>query len=100
MKSKVQEMKQIKVDEEHKLMDERKEQLKQKSEELKKQKEQREHKAHKFKSQYEEALFHESNPLLPMQGHLALPTLAGCRHRCESPTDLIGHDWQRFQSSG
>ena len=52
MKSKVQEMKQIKVDEENKLMDERKEQLKQKSEELKKQKEQRKHKAHEFKSQY------------------------------------------------
>ena len=69
MKSKVQEMKQIKVDEENKLMDERKEQLKQKSEELKKQKEQRKHKAHEFKSQYEEALFHVSDPLLPVQGH-------------------------------
>ena len=34
-----------------------------------KQKEQRKHKAHEFKSQYEEALFHVSDPLLPVQGH-------------------------------
>merc|ERR1712029_90513 len=50
-------------------MGERKEQLKQKSQELKKQKELRKAKVHEFKNKYEEALFHVSDPLLPVQGH-------------------------------
>merc|ERR1712032_1592128 len=45
------------------------EQLKIKSQELKKQKEQRKAKVHEFKNKYEEALFHVSDPLLPVQGH-------------------------------
>jgi len=69
MKSKVNEMNQMKVDAENKLMDERKEQLKLKSLELKKQKEQRKNKVHEFKNKYEEALFNISDPLLPVQGH-------------------------------
>ena len=69
MKAKVEEMKTIKVDQENKMMDERKEQLKQKSQELKKQKEQRKAKVHEFKNKFEEALFHVSDPLLPVQGH-------------------------------
>lgn len=69
MKTKIEEMKTIKVDQENKMMDERKEQLKIKSQELKKQKEQRKAKVHEFKNKYEEALFHVSDPLLPVQGH-------------------------------
>ena len=69
MKTKVEEMKQIQVNEENKLMDERKEQLKQKSMELKKQKEARKNRVHEFKNKYEEALFNIADPLLPVQGH-------------------------------
>ena len=49
-------------------MDERKEQLKQKSMELKKQKEARKNRVHEFKNKYEEALFNIADPLLPVQG--------------------------------
>merc|ERR1711915_686911 len=69
MRVKANEMKQMKVDKENKVLDEKKALLKEKADELKKQKECRRNKVREPKSKYEEALYNISDPLLPVQGH-------------------------------
>jgi len=69
MRVKANEMKQMKVDKENKVLDEKKALLKEKADELKKQKEGRRNKVREPKSKYEEALYNISDPLLPVQGH-------------------------------
>jgi len=69
MRQKANEIKQMKVDQENKTLDEKKAQLKQKADEFKKQKENRKNKTKEIKSKYDEALYDISDPLLPVQGH-------------------------------
>ena len=69
VRQKLEEIKNVRHNEENKSMDDKKAQLKQKAEELKLQKEKRKKKTKDCKTPYDEALFNIGDPLIPVQGH-------------------------------